>query len=533
MAELSGKPIMILDENSKRIEDEAALDMNVIAIKAIAEAIKTILGPKGLNKMIVDSMGDITVTSDAGKILEEIEIQHPAAKMVVELSKTIKKSLGDGASTAVILIGELMSKTQEMINNGISPVFVYKGFTLAMNEVKKHLEKIAIKVNPEDKNILLQCIKTAINSKMHGDEKDIIGNMIVDSLLNIQEKRGEKLSIDLENVQIIKKQGGGVNDSKFIKGIVVDKEVVHSMMPKVIKNAKIALIDGALEIVKTEFSSEIQIKNPSQIEAFLLQEENMLKTLVDFIHKAGANVVFCQKGIDETAQHFLNIHNIMAIRRVKHSDMEKLSRATGAKIITKIKDIVANDLGSSGIVSEQKIGKDYMIYVEDCKELKSVTAVLRGGSEHVVDDIERAFKNGLSAGKALIEHPFIVGGGGSVEMELHKVIRDFGRKIGGKEQIPIESYADALTCIPRVLIENSGKDSLDITTNLKSVVDYNANKYQGYDVYSDAIVDVIKSGIIEPLSIKKQVLTFSTELAITFTRIDDIIKCNKKGPGGK
>lgn len=528
MSDLSGRPIYVVNERTKRVDNEGALAMNVDAMTAIAEMIKTTLGPKGMNKMLVDGMGEVSITNDGSKILEEIQTEHPAAKMIIDLSKSIKKNSGDGVSSAVIFSGDLMKRVQEMIKMDISPVYIYKGFSHALKELKEILDHSAIPIDIKERKTLENCIETALNSKLLSDGKILFSKISVDAILKIKEERSNGISIDIDNIQIIKKQGEGLMDSKLIDGIVVDKEVINAMMPKTITNAKIALVDGALEIVKTEVSSEIQIRNPNEISSYLKKEEEILKDYVDAIHSSGANVVFCQKGVDETAQHFLSKYGIMAIRRVKHSDMEKLSRSTGAKIVTKIKTISESDLGNAEIVSEKKIGKDYMIFVEKCKEPKSVTVMIRGGTEHIVDDAERALKNGLSVAKSIIENPKVIGGAGSIEMELSKNLMDFARKVGGKEQIAIENYAQSIESIPKTLVENAGKDPLDIITDLRAKVDYSKKKYNGYDAYSDSIVNVINKGIIEPVSIKKQIFTLATELVILFTRIDDIIKSHNK-----
>ena len=528
MSNLSGKPLRILKKDTEQYRGRNALSMNIEAIKTVAEAIRTTLGPKGLNKMIVDSMKEVTITGDGAKILEELNIENPAAKMVVDLSKTIRKKVGDGTSSAVIFLGELMNRTNEMIAVNISPTLIYEGFIRAHKEVKKLLKLLSTKIDRNNKEILKNIAETALKTKNLIGTTSHFAEIVVDCVLNISQMRGDSPYIDLDNIQLIKKEGEGLINSQMINGIIVDKEVVNPIMPKYLKNAKIALIDGALEIVKTDFSSEIQINNADEISGFLKQEESMIKDLVDVLRSTGVNVVFCQKGIDEIAQHYLAKSNIMAIRRVKHSDMVKLSRATGANIVTRIKSIQASDLGTAKHVSEQKIGKDNMIFVEECEDPKAVTILIRGGTELIVDDAERAIKNSLGAIKAVIESPEIVGGAGSIEIELRKKLLEFAQKMGGKEQIAIENYADALEIIPITIIENSGKDALDFITNLRAQIDYSNKKYMGFDSISGKIVNTHKFGIIESAAVKSEIYSLATELAISFIRIDDYIRATKK-----
>jgi len=528
MSNLSGKPILILKQNTERLKGRNALSINIEAIKTVAESIRTTLGPKGLNKMIVDSMNEVTVTGDGAKILEELSVENPAAKMVVDLSKTIHKKVGDGASSTVIFLGELMKRTSEMISVDISPTLIYEGYIHALKEIKRLLKILSMKIEKNDYETLNKVAITTLNTKNLFGATSYFANMIVECISNITEMRGNIPYVDLDNIQIIKKEGDGLSNSQLIRGIIVDKEVVSPIMPKYIKNAKIALIDGALEIIKTDFSSEIQISNPDEISGFLKQEENLIKDLVNALISAGVNVVFCQKGIDEMAQHYLAKSNIIAVRRVKHSDMVKLSRATGANIITRIKSIQSNDLGNAKMVSEQKIGKDNMIFVEECKDPKSLTILIRGGTELIVDDAERALKNGLGVVKSVIENLEIVGGAGSIEIELRRNLHLFAQKMGGKEQIAIENYADALEIIPKTIIENSGKDSLDFITNLRAKIDYSKKKYYGFDSNSGEIVNTHEFGIIESTSVKTEIYSLATEMAISFIRIDDYIRSSRK-----
>ena len=519
------QPYLLLKENTQQLKGKDALIINIEAIKAIAETIRTTLGPKGLNKMLVDSLGDITVTSDGAKILEELSIENPAAKMIVDLSKTIHKKSGDGASSVVLFIGDLMARTAEMISMNIPPTIIYEGYLKAVNQVKRDLNVLALPIPESEQKLLYTAlVKTALNSKSLFDAQDLFTSIIVQAIFKIKEIRAKSPYIDLDNIQIIKKEGKSLNSTQLIDGVIIDKEVVNPTMPKRIQDAKIALVDGALEIVKTDFSSEILISNPDDIQNYLHQEEMIIQSMVDAIKASGANVVFCQKGIDEVAQHHLAKYNIMAIRRVKNSDMQKLAKSAGARIITNIKDLSAEDLGFATAVSEKKIGSDKMVFIEGCHNPKSVTVLIRGGTETIINDAERSLKNGLNVLKTAVEDAKYVGGGGSIEIELRKRLLNYAEKIGGKQQIAIEQYADALEIIPKTLVENSGKDPLDIITSLRSQSDYSENKWFGFDCYSQTIVDVRKLAIIDPLGTKWQIIKLGTELAVIFIRIDDYIR---------
>ena len=527
MVNLSGTPVMLLKDETEHIKGKKALTINIEVIRAVSETIRTTFGPKGLNKMIVDSLGDITVTNDGAKILDEIGVENSAAKMIVELSKTIHKNVGDGVSSSVIFIGELLAKTLDLITLGISPTQIYEGYLRAMKEVNKHLKSVAFSADSVDLQILSKLAHTVLNSKVSTEDNDKMVLLITRSLLSICENHDNHSTIDLDNIQIVKKEGKSLSESSLIEGVIIDKEVVNPMMPKYIENAQIALLDGSLEIIKTDFSAEIQITNPNEISSFVEKEKTMIEDLIKSLAETGVNVVFCQKGIDELAQNFLNKSHIMAIRRVKHSDMKKLSRATGARIITQVKGISQNDLGFAQIVSEKRIGKENMIFVEKCKLPKAVTILIRGGTEIITDDAERALKNGLAAVKSYIENPFYVSGAGSIEIELRRHLLQYAQKIGGKEQIAIEQYADAIEILPKILVENSGEDPLDIITTLRSKTNMAKKQYFGYDALSGKIVDPVQTGIIEPLQVKLKVFSLATELAVTFIRIDDYIRASR------
>jgi archaeal chaperonin len=528
MSNLSGKPMYILKENTQRVKGKNALKMNIAAIKAVGEAIKTSLGPKGLHKMLIDNLGDVLITNSGSKILEDLQIQNPAAKMIVDLSKTIKKDVGDGTSSVVILIGALMERTEEMIAMKIPPNIIAKGFSLAVKESKRLLEELSISVDLKDEKLLKNCIISALNGKGLYEAKGKFADMIIEALANINQEKEGVFDVDIDNIQIIKKEGAGLTNSEIIKGIIVDKEVVHPIMPKLIHDAKIALIDGALEIVKTDFGSEIMISNPEEMDSYIEKEHSMIKEFIDAIHNAGANVVFCQKGVDELAQHYLSQYGIMAIRRVKHSDMKKLAKATGASIVTRIKTISKDNIGDAAKISEKKIGKDNMIFVENCKSPKAITMLIRGGTELIVDDAERALKNGLSVLRELYKLPKIVGGGGSIEIELKKHLSAYALTVKSKEHIAIEEFAKALEIIPTIIVNNSGKDPLDIITDIRSKVDYANNQIIGFDSYSNSVVNVLEKGIVDPVNIKKQIINLAAELAVIFIRVDDYISSSKQ-----
>jgi thermosome len=530
MSSLSGKSRSILNEKSKRIQGKDAFSMNVDAAKAVAMAIQSTFGPKGMSKMLVDGLGDISVTNDGAKILEELEIEHPSARMVKEMAKTIKKNIGDGSTSSVIFLGELVSRAQEMIASGLSPAHIYEGYSFALKKSHEILDKISSKVDLKNREQIRQCALTALNCKI-SQQAPIFADIVVDAIDYIKNVKGSSLKIDIDNIQIIKKHGDNAENSTLIRGIVVDKEVISSNMPKTLENAKIVLIDAALEIVKTEYSSEIKISNPTEIDSFLDKEMDIIRQLTDKIHAAGANVVFCQKGVDETAQNFLGKNGIMAIRRVKHSDMVKLSLATGASIITQVKSMTAKDLGTVGRISERKIGKDYMIFVEECPDPHAITIMIRGTTEHIVDELERAIKNGLGVVKALYESPLMVPGGGSVETELSKQLSQIATTVGGKKQIAIEHFAQALEIIPKTIINNSGRDALDVLTELRAKTDYAKNQIAVFNAFTGQLSDNKSDSLWDATAVKKHILTMATELAVVFIRIDDIIKGHSRKVG--
>jgi thermosome len=532
MAQLSGVPILILKEGTERKRGRDAQKNNIAAAIAVAEAVRTTLGPKGMDKMLVDSLGDVTITNDGATILDTIDIEHPAAKMIVEVAKTQDDKIGDGTTTSVIIAGELLNLAQELMEQSVHPTLIFRGYRKALIKSKEILQELATKIDINDKNTLIKVAETSMNSKLISGAKSYFAQIAVQSVSQIMEDRGDRKIIDLDQIQIIKKEGKSLLDTKNIDGIIVDKEVVHPMMPKVHKNARIALIDSSLEVEKTEFDAEIRIQTPDQINRFLEEEANMLKKRVMKLKEIGANVVFCQKGIDDKAQNFLAQEDIITIRRVKRSDMEKLARATNATIINNIFEISSNDLGSAGKVEEKKIGDDNMIFVSDCADPKAVSILVRAGIEHVVDEAERMLHDALSVVKAAIEIPFVLPGGGASEIELAKRLRVYARSIGGREQLAIEIYANALEIIPKTLGENAGYNPVDLTVELRSKHESDDGASYGVNIDSGKPDNMENLGVIEPLSVLTQAIQSATEVASMILKIDDVIAASGLSKGG-
>ena len=530
MAYLAGQPVLILKEGATRRRGKEAQRSNMTAARIIAEVVKSTLGPRGMDKMLVDSLGDVTVTNDGAAILDEIDVQNPSAKMMVEVAKTQDDEVGDGTTTAVIIAGELLKKAEELIDENIHPTTIVGGFKKAAEKVMEVLNEIAVPVDLEDKGTLKKVALTAMHSKGVGASRDHFAEISIDAIKQITEKRGETDVADIDNIQLTKKEGKSLLDTQLVRGIIVDKEVVHPGMPKSIKNPKIALIDCALEIEKTEFSAEIRITDPTQMKAFLDEETRMMKAMADKIKASGANVVMCQKGIDDTAQHFLAKEGIMAVRRIKKSDMEKLARATGGKVVTNLDDLKAEDLGRAGVAEERKIGEDKMVFVEGCKDPKSVAILIRAGLERLVDEAERALNDSLSVVADVVNKNKIVAGGGAVEAELAKRLRDYAAKVGGREQLAIEAFAHALETVPRTLAENAGLDPIDIMVALRSAHERKDGLWIGVDVFTGQTKDMIKQGVIEPLRVKEQAVKSAVEAASMILRIDDVIAAAKPPP---
>ena len=530
----SGQPVLILKEGTTRSRGREAQKNNITAARVIGEVLKTTLGPRGMDKMLIDSLGDITITNDGAAILDEIEVEHPAAKMMVEIAKTQDDMVGDGTTTSVVLAGELLKKAEELLDQNIHPTILVSGYRKAAQKAIETINKISIPVNIEDRETLRKVALTSMASKAVGPAKEHLAEIAIDAVKQITEKRGDRLVADIDNIQIIKKTGKSLFESQLVRGLIIDKEIVHSGMPKKIENAKIALLDCPLEIEKTEFSAEIRIRDPTQMKSFLDQETKMLKEMVDKIKASGANVVFCQKGIDDMAQHFLAKEGILAARRVKQSDMEKLARATGGRIVTDLDDLSPRDLGEAGIVEERKIGEDRMIFVEKCKDPRSVAVLLRAGLERMVDEAERAMTDALSVVSDVIETNKIVAGGGAVEIEIAKELRDYATKVGGREQLAIEAFADAIEVIPRTLAENAGLEPIDIIVELRSTHEKIDGKYMGVNVFNGKVEDMNANGIVEPSIVKEQAVKSAAESSSMILRIDDVIAATKpkeeKGP---
>ncbi|HDP97144.1 MAG TPA: thermosome subunit [Euryarchaeota archaeon] len=525
-------PVLILKEGTKREKGKGAQFNNIAAAKTIGEAVRSTLGPRGMDKMLVDSMGDVVITNDGVTILKEIDVEHPAAKMIVEVAKTQDEECGDGTTTAVVLTGELLKKAEGLIEQNVHPTVIATGFRLAAERAQEILGKIGIKVSPDDKSMLRELAMTAMISKSVSASREHMADIAVKAALSVAEKKDGKYSVDEDNIQIVKKQGGSMEDTSMIEGIIVDKEVVHAGMPKKTSDAKIALVDSALEIKKTEIDAKIEITDPSQLHAFLAEEENMLKNMVEKIKASEANVVFCQKGIDDLAQHYLAKSGIYAVRRAKKSDMEKLAKATGARIVTKLDDLRKADLGSAKLVEEKKIGGDNMTFVTGCKNPKAVSILIRGGTEHVVDEIERSLDDAVSVVSLGLEDGMLVTGGGSTAMEIALQLRDYSTSVGGREQIAIEAFASAMEVVPTALSENAGLDPIDVLIDLRKA-HKDGKKYAGINVYSGKIVDMKKEKVLEPIRVGKQAISSATEAAVMILRIDDVIASKgMKGGGG-
>jgi len=523
----AGQPVLILKEGTARRRGREAQRNNIMAARIIAEVLKTTLGPRGMDKMLIDSLGDITITNDGAAILNEVEVEHPAAKMMVEVAKTQDDMVGDGTTTAVVLAGELLRRAEELLDQNIHPTVIVSGYRKATKMAVETLDKLGIPVNLEDRDTLKKVAVTAMASKAVGAAKEQLADIAIDAVKQITEQRGDKKIADIDQVQITKKAGKSLFDTELIRGIIVDKEVVHPGMPKRVENAKIALLDTELEVKKTEFNAEIRIRDPTQMKAFLDQENRMLKDMVEKIKASGASVVFCQKGIDDMAQHFLAKEGIMAARRAKQSDMEKLARATGGRVVTNLDDLKTKDLGKAGLVEERKVGEDKMVFVEDCKDPRSVAILIRAGLERMVDEAERAINDALSVVSDVVEYNKIVPGGGAIESEIAKHLRDYATKVGGREQLAIEAFAESIEIVPKTLAENAGLEPIDILVGLRSAHEKPKGISAGVNVFTGKIMNMTENGVIEPLRVKEQAVKSAAEAASMILRIDDIIAATK------
>jgi len=525
-------PVLVLREGSNRSRGREALHANIMAAKIVAESVRSALGPKGMDKMLVDSFGDVTVTSDGRTILDEMDVQHPAAKMLVEVAKAQDNEAGDGTTSAVIIAGELLSRAEELIDKNVHPIIILDGYRKAAEKALETLEKIAIKIDPTSPEYLKKAAMTSMASKLIADYKEYFADLAVKAMLEVAQKDGKNWKVDVEDVKVEKKTGESLSDTSLINGIVLDKEVVHSGMPKRIEKAKIALLDASLEIEKTEFDAKLNIETPDQIEAFLNEEEAMLKDMAEKITKSGANVVICQKGIDDMAQHFLSRKGVLAIRRAKKSDIEKLAKATGGKIVTKLDDITPADLGYAALVEERKIGEDKMTFVEGCKNPQAVTILIRGSTERFTAEAERSLHDALCVVRDLIEEPRIVAGGSAPELEMSNTIRKYAETLPGKEQLAVKIFAEALETIAVTLSENAGLQPIDVLSELRSRHDA-GETWAGIEVREGKVQDMSKIGVFEPLTVKKQIIKSANDAASMILKIDDIIAAGKmKAPPG-
>ncbi|MCS7135620.1 MAG: thermosome subunit beta [Nitrososphaerota archaeon] len=524
---MTRQPILILKEGTQRTRGRPAQHNNILAAKIIAEMVKSTLGPKGMDKMLVDSLGDVVVTNDGATILKKIDVEHPAAKMIVEVAKAQDETVGDGTTTAVILAGELLKKAEELMEQKIHPSTIISGYRKAVDVAYKALQEITLTVDLKDKNTIKNVVKTALSSKSLGYALDHIADLAIESVLSVVKERDGKLVADKDDIQIVKKVGKSLMESELVRGIVIDKEVVHPAMPKRVENAKIALLDTPLEIEKTEFSAEIRIRDPSKIKAFLDEETNILKEMVDKIVSVGANVVVCQKGIDDAAQFFLAKAGILAVRRVKRSDMEKLAKATGGRIVTNIESLTEKDLGRAGLVEERKIGEDRLVFVERCENPGAVSIVIRAGLERQMDEAERALNDAIMNVINLVENNKIVPGGGAAEIEIAKAIRKEMGKLTGKEQLAFLAFADAVEVIPRTLAENAGLEPVEIMASLRHAHENNGKNY-GINLFAGKVDDMLKLGVLEPLRVKENALKSSLEAAAMILRIDDVVAASRK-----
>jgi thermosome len=546
-------PIFLLKEGTTETKKKDAQKNNITAAKLIAQILKSSLGPRGLDKMLVDPLGDVTITNDGATILKEIEVQHPAAKMMVEVTKSVDNEVGDGTTSVAVLAGSLLEKAEDLINKNVHATVIVDGYRRAAEKAIKILREISTEIDPQNKEDLARIARTTIASKMVSGQSDVLANIIVDAILKVAEeteseessgKSGRSTSIlgrsnyrvDMDNIKVEKKAGASVHDSRLIEGIVLDKEVVHGGMPKRIENAKIALVNSPLEVEKPEFDAKLNINNPSQMQKFLDEENNMLKSMVDKILSAGANVVLCQKGIDDMAQHYLARAGVIAVRRVKESDMSKLAKATGATMITNIDEITSNDLGNAQLVEERHVETDKWVFIEGCKNPKAISILLRGGSQRVVDEAERSVHDALMTVKDVVEYPYIVPGGGAPEAIVSQQIREWSNSLEGRAQLAAEQFADSIETIPLVLAENAGMDPIDTQVQLRAKITNSDKPKYGIDVINKKIADMTARNVYEPLAVKENIVNGATEVASMILRIDDVIAASKSqtppGPPG-
>ena len=529
----SGQPVLILKEGSNQSRGREAQRNNIAAAKLISEIVKSSIGPRGMDKMLVDSLGDVTITNDGATMLKEIDVQHPAAKMLVEVSKTTDNEVGDGTTSAVVLAGALLEKAEELLDKDVHPTVIVDGYSKAAKKAIEALEDIAEKVSPENKDWLVKVARTSMQTKLVFKEAEQLADMVVDATLAVAEKVERGYRVDIDNVKVEKKPGGSLKDTKLIQGIVLDKEVVHSGMPKVVQKAKIALISAPFEIEKTEFDAKLNINDPSMMKKFLDEETKMLKGMVDKIVEVGATVVVCQKGIDDIAQHYLAKAGILAVRRAKESDMTKLAKATGARVVNNFQDLSPSDLGYAANVEERKVEEDKWVFVEGCKNPKAVTILIRGGTQRIVDEGERSLHDALMVTKDVIERPAVVAGGGAAEAEAASQVLKWADKLSGREQLAAQKFAEALESIPIALALNAGMDPIDAQVEFRAKHATENGKWYGIEAADGKVKDMYQRQVFEPLAVKVQIIRSATEAASMILRIDDVIAAGKsRAPAG-
>ncbi len=521
-----GVPVLVLKEGSSRSRGHDAQHTNITAAKIVAESVRSALGPKGMDKMLVDSFGDVTITSDGRTILDEMDVQNPAAKMLVEVAKTQDNEAGDGTTSAVIIAGELLAKAEELIEKDIHPTVIIDGYKLAQEKSLQVLEKIALPIDLKKPDYLKKVAVTSMASKLVAEYKEYLADIVVKAMLTVAEKDNGGYKADVDDVRVEKKTGQSLKDTSLINGIVLDKEIAHSGMPKRVEKPKIALLDTSLEIEKTEYDAKINIETPEQIEAFLKQEETMLKDMVDKISASGANVVICQKGIDDMVQHFLARKGIVAIRRAKKSDLEKLAKATCGTIVTNLEDLSSKDLGEAALVEERKIAEDKMTFIEGCKNPKAVTILIRGSTPRMNAETERSIHDALCVIRDLIQEPCIVAGGSAPELEMSKELKKYAGTLPGREQLAVKAYAEGLEALANTLTENAGLDPIDVLSDLRSRHE-KGETWAGIEVLSGKVQDMSKAGVFEPLTVKKQIIKSASEAAMMIIKIDDVIAAAK------
>lgn len=524
-------PVLVLKESALQQKGKDAQQNNIAAAKLVADLVRSSLGPRGLDKMLVDSLGDVTITNDGATILKEIDVQHPAAKMMVEISKTVDNEVGDGTTSSVVFGGALLAKAEELLKKEVHSSVIVEGYQAASEKTLAIYSDLSKKIKPDDRESLLKIANTSMQSKLVSEDSDTLSKTVVDAVLGVAAKKGDDYTVDLDNIKVEKKSGGSIQDTQIVKGVVLDKEIVHSAMPTKIEKARIALLNTALEIEKTEMSSEIRITDPTQMQMFLEEENRMLKSMVDKLHQVGTNVLICQKGIDDIAQHYLSKNGIMAVRRVKESDMTKLSKATGGRVTTNLDDLTEKDLGSADLAHQKKVESDKWVFIEGCKHPQSVTLLIRGGSQRVIDEVDRSIHDSLMVVKDVIEKPQIVAGGGAPESFAASQLKDWADSFDGREQLAIKKYAEALETIPLTIAENAGMDPIDTMANLRAKQNQ-GRRWTGIDARNTKIADMLSIDVVEPIAVKEQIIKSATEAACMVLRIDDVIAVSGGPQGG-